>query len=59
MVVLFIPLAIAMDAWFGYRGIFGAAAICNIVLGVLSFGWVRSMLKKEIARHGPQVGAVP
>jgi putative MATE family efflux protein len=57
MVVLFIPLALAMDAWFGYRGVFGAAAICNIVLGVLSFGWVRSMLKKEIARHGPQVGA--
>ncbi|MDH3642723.1 MAG: MATE family efflux transporter [Gammaproteobacteria bacterium] len=53
MVVLFIPLALLMDGWFGYRGIFGAAAICNIVLGVLSFGWVRSMLRKEIVRHGP------
>jgi putative MATE family efflux protein len=57
MVVLFIPLALLMDAWFGYKGIFGAAAICNIVLGVWSFGWVRSMLRKEIARHGPQAEA--
>ncbi len=56
MVVLFIPLALVMNTWFGYRGIFGAAAICNIRLGVVSFGWVRSMLRKEIARHGPQVG---
>jgi putative MATE family efflux protein len=56
MVVLFIPLALAMDNWFGYRGVFGAAAVCNIVLGVLSFGWVRSMLNKEIARHGVPAG---
>ncbi|MCZ6710073.1 MAG: MATE family efflux transporter [Gammaproteobacteria bacterium] len=57
MVVLFIPLALVMNEWFGYKGVFGAAAICNVVLGGLSFGWVRSMLRKEIARHGPQAGA--
>ena len=57
MVVLFVPLALAMNVWFGYRGIFAAAAICNIVLGVLSFGWIRSTLRKEIARHGTQAGA--
>jgi putative MATE family efflux protein len=57
MVVLFIPLALVMNEWFGYKGVFGAAAISNVVLGGLSFGWVRSMLRKEIARHGPQAGA--
>ena len=57
MVVLFIPLALVMNEWFGYKGVFGAAAICNVVLGGLSFGWVRSMLRTAIARHGPQAGA--
>jgi putative MATE family efflux protein len=57
MVVLFIPLALIMNGWLGYRGIFGAAAISNIVLGVLSFSWVRSTLRTQIARHGPPVGA--
>ncbi|MEQ8485715.1 MAG: MATE family efflux transporter [Pseudomonadales bacterium] len=42
MFLLYVPMALAMNAAFGYHGIFIAAAVSNAVMGVLAFLWLRS-----------------
>lgn len=51
MAVLYVPLAFLLRDWFGYAGIFVAAAVCNLVLGVWSMVWVRRFLDRESARR--------
>ena len=41
MFVVYIPLALVLDHYFGFRGIFVATAISNGLLGVLGFLWFR------------------
>ncbi len=55
MFVLYIPLAFLGSKFLGLSGIFGAAAIANIIAGILSFWWVRRILKiiSEAERSAP------
>ncbi len=46
MFVLYIPLAFLGSKLLGLSGIFGAAAIANVTAGILSFWWVRRIMKK-------------
>lgn len=41
MFILYIPLALALDHWFGYPGIFVATAVSNSIMGGLGFLWFR------------------
>ena len=44
MVVIYVPLALVGDRWFGYAGIFGAGAVANVVVAGASYFWVMRML---------------
>ncbi len=48
MIVVYIPLAITLEIWLGYRGIYAAAAVCNVIMGLTAVGWVRQTLNREI-----------
>lgn len=50
MIVVYVPLALALEIWLGYRGIYAAAALCNVIMGCTAFGWIRQTLNKEIRR---------
>ena len=53
MVVVLIPLAFLLDAVWGYRGIFGANAASNVVVGVVAYVWVRwTVPRKETSVAG-------
>ncbi|MGD8418315.1 MAG: MATE family efflux transporter [Pseudomonadales bacterium] len=41
MFILYIPLALLLDHFFGYHGIFIATAVSNGLMGVLGFLWFR------------------
>ncbi|MEZ5553339.1 MAG: MATE family efflux transporter [Pseudomonadales bacterium] len=51
MAVFYVPLALLLQQWFGYGGIFAAAGICNLLLGVLSVVWVRRFLNTRAAQR--------
>lgn len=41
MFVIYVPLALMFNQWFGYAGIFTATAIANCLMGALAFFWFR------------------
>jgi putative MATE family efflux protein len=41
MFLLYIPLALVLNAWFDYRGIFVAVGISNFIMGGMAFLWFR------------------
>ena len=41
MFVLYIPIALLLDHWFGYQGIFVATALSNGLMGALGYLWFR------------------
>ncbi len=47
MFVLYIPLAFIGSRLMGVPGIFGAAAVANIVAGTVAFFWLRRVLARE------------
>lgn len=47
---LYVPLAFAGSALFGLRGIFGAAAVANVLAGVAAYLWLRQTLAGERMR---------
>ncbi len=49
MFVLYIPLALAMNHYLGYEGIFYATAISNGVMGVLGYLWFRHRFFRNTA----------
>ena len=51
MVVIYIPVALVADRFFGYAGIFAAYAIANIVTGILSYAWARSSIREQCDAH--------
>ena len=51
MLVVYVPLALLLEIWFGYYGIYAAAAIANVVVGVVSARWVKHTLAHEISRE--------
>jgi putative MATE family efflux protein len=56
MVVVYVPLALIGDRLFGYRGIFGAGAIANVVIAAASYVWVTKMLEDSRSRREPVTG---
>jgi Na+-driven multidrug efflux pump len=52
MIVIYIPLAIVFDRFFGVAGIFAAYAIANIVTGVVSYLWARASVQGQCDAHG-------
>jgi putative MATE family efflux protein len=62
--VLYVPLAFAGSSLFGLRGIFGAAALANIIAGVAAYLWLRRILagdglkRQESAATGAGVEAI-
>ena len=44
-IIIYVPLALLLDHYWGYIGIFVAAMISNLVFGVVSWLWQRSMLR--------------
>jgi Na+-driven multidrug efflux pump len=40
MLVLFVPLAWFGDAWWGYRGVFVASALSNVIVAIVGYLWV-------------------
>lgn len=50
MVVVYVPLALLLEIWFGYRGIYAAAGIANVVVGIVAARWVNHTLAHEISR---------
>ena len=56
-IVVYVPMAIFFDSLWGYTGIFVAVLVSNILFGVASFVWGRSMLKFEIKKIQPAMQA--
>ncbi len=50
MIVLYLPLAVLFDHYWGYIGIFAATTLANLIVGCLAFFWSRATLSREI-RH--------
>jgi putative MATE family efflux protein len=51
MVVLYIPLALLAERYFGVAGIFGAYMAANVITGVLSYIWARASIQEQCERH--------
>ena len=47
MAAVYAPLALVGDWLFGYRGIFAAAAVANLLIGALSAYWIRRHLRRR------------
>jgi len=56
MIVFYIPLALLLEMPFGYAGIFLATALCNVLLGVVGFFWVRAFLGAQVRRLKARMG---
>lgn len=52
MIVLYLPLAILFDHYWGYIGIFAATTLANLAIGCLAFFWSRATLSREIRHLG-------
>jgi len=52
MAIVYIPLAMLFNHWWGYIGIFAATAVSNVVMGIISYFWSHQVLRKEIVRAG-------
>ncbi len=42
MMVIYVPLALLAQRWWGVAGIFGAYALANVLTGLLSYVWARN-----------------
>jgi len=51
MAILYVPLAIVMQAWFGIKGIFGTYAFANIVSAVVAYYWARNSVQAQCDKH--------
>ena len=58
MFVVYVPLAYAGSRLFGVGGIFGAAAVANVVTGVAAYFWLRRVVS-GLATVEPMANARP
>lgn len=47
-VVVYIPMAIVFDGYWGYMGIFIALMVANVLFGGAAYAWGRLMLRREL-----------
>ncbi|MCH7743087.1 MAG: MATE family efflux transporter [Proteobacteria bacterium] len=57
MIVVYIPLAILFDHYWGYIGVFLATGVANVIMGGVAFYWSRRTLAREIKLLG-QSGSI-
>ena len=50
-IVIYVPLAIIGNYWFGIPGIFGAYALANIVTGIAAYAWARRVVGQQFRRE--------
>jgi putative MATE family efflux protein len=55
MMVIYVPLALIADRFFGITGIFAAYMIANIVTGVVSYLWARASVQGQCDKHAVPV----
>ncbi|MEL6816377.1 MAG: MATE family efflux transporter, partial [Cyanobacteria bacterium J06598_3] len=48
MFVLYIPLAYIGSQWFGPIGIFGAATIANVIVGIAAYAWSQNQASQPV-----------
>jgi putative MATE family efflux protein len=58
MAVVYVPLAFLLNKSFGIAGIFAAYALANFASAVLAYGWARSSVKEQCAKHATPAPAV-
>jgi putative MATE family efflux protein len=51
MAILYVPVAIVMQMWFGIKGIFGTYAFANIVSAVVAYYWARNSVQTQCDKH--------
>lgn len=51
MVVIYVPLALLADRFYGVAGIFAAYMIANIITGVLAYLWARASVQGQCDLH--------
>ncbi len=56
MIVVYIPLAMLFDHYWGYIGIFIATGVANVTMGCVAFYWSRRTLAREIKLLGKSGG---
>ena len=56
MFIIYVPLAFIGQHFWGVYGIFGAAAVSNLLMGMIAFGWNRKVYAPLI--HNPRLDAV-
>jgi len=52
MLVIYVPLAMVFNFWFGMLGIFAAAATANILVAILGYLWNRKTFKPLVLAGG-------
>ena len=55
MAVIYVPLAIVSNHYFGVAGIFGSYAIANIIAGVFAYAWARRTIDAQCEMHATPV----
>jgi Na+-driven multidrug efflux pump len=51
MAVIYVPLALIAERYFGIVGIFGAYAFANIVTGIVAYVWARASVQEQCDAH--------
>ncbi len=44
-ILLYVPLALVAEHWFGMQGIFAAYAVANLAVGVVAYLWIRRSIQ--------------
>lgn len=52
MFVIYVPLALLFNHWFGFKGIFLATALANIAVGLAGYFWFRNAFFPRMATPG-------
>ena len=51
MALIYVPVALIAERFFGIAGIFGAYALANIVTGVVAYVWARAAVQEQCDAH--------
>ena len=49
MIVVYLPMAVLFNQYWGYIGVFTATMLANFIVGAVAFIWSRHTLEKEIS----------
>ncbi|MGH8224472.1 MAG: MATE family efflux transporter, partial [Woeseiaceae bacterium] len=55
MGVIYVPVALLLDRFFGPAGIFAAYALANVTTGIIAYAWARSAVQQQCDRHNAPI----